>query len=209
MAEIKPHCRLYLQFPMQPSANLLSRLAHAAATTDAACVLLCPDPSASSEDPAAVVALVQERGLACLVANDAALAAKLGADGVHIEADPTLYAEARKVLGPNASIGTGCGLNRHDAMRLAEMGADYVAFGAEDGTDTDAIDQRAELIAWWSEIFVVPCVAWNVSSAEEAARCAASGADFVAPPLGLWRDDDGVRMIAEIDRAIRGSRRAA
>lgn len=209
MAEIKPHCRLYLQFPMQPSANLLSRLAHAAATTDAACVLLCPGAAPSGEDPAAVVAFVQERGIACLVANDAALAAKLGADGVHLEADSTLYTEARKILGPNASIGAGCGLSRDDAMRLAEMGADYVTFGPEDESDIDAIDRRAELIAWWSEIFVMPCVAWNVTSAEEAARCAASGADFVAPPLDLWRDDDAPRLIAEIDHAIRGSRRAA
>ena len=194
---------------MQPSAKLLSRLAHAAETTDAACVLLRPDAAPFDEDPAAVVALVQERGLACLVANDPALAAKLGADGVHIAADPTIYAEARKTLGPNASIGAGCGLSRHNTMLLAEMGADYVAFGAEDGSDIDAINQRAELITWWSEIFVVPCVAWNVTSAEEAARCAASGADFVAPTLGLWRDDDGPRLIAEIDRAIRGSRRVA
>jgi thiamine-phosphate pyrophosphorylase len=92
-------------------------------------------------------------------------------------------------------------------MRLAEAGADYVAFGPED--DSDAIDQRAELIDWWSEIFVVPCIAWNVGNAEEAARCAARGADFVAPPLGLWDDDESPRLIAEIDRAIRASRRTA
>jgi thiamine-phosphate pyrophosphorylase len=209
MAEIKPHCRLYLQFPMQPSANLTSRLVHATANTDAACVLLCPDLSTSGEDPVPLVDLVQGRGLACLVANDVRLASRLGADGVHLEADPTLYAEARASLGPEASIGAGCGLSRDDAMRLAEMGADYVAFGAEDGSDIDAINQRAELIAWWSEIFVVPCVAWNVGNAAEAARCAARGADFVAPSLSLWRDDDAPRLLAEIDRAVRGSRRAA
>lgn len=209
MAEIKPHCRLYLQFPMQPSANLASRLAHATANTDAACVLLCPDPSPSGEDPAPLVDLVQGRGLACLIANDVRLASRLSADGVHLEADSTLYAEARKSLGPDASIGAGCGLNRHDAMRFAEMGADYVAFGAENGSDIDAINQRAELIAWWSEIFVVPCVAWNVEDAEEAARCAARGADFVAPSISLWRNDDAPRLIAEIDRAVRGSRRDA
>ena len=209
MAEIKPYCRLYLQVPMQPSAPLSSRLAQLAANTDAACVLLCPDGTPSREDPAPLVDLVQASGLACLVANDAALASRLGADGVHIEADPTVYAEARKRLGAEANIGAGCGLSRHDAMRLAELGADYVAFGAEHGSDIDAINQRAELIAWWSEIFIVPCVAWNVGSAEEAARCAAIGADFVAPPLSLWRNDEGPRLIAEIDRAVRASRRAA
>ena len=210
MAEIKPHCRLYLQFPMHPSAQLLSRLTHAISNTDTASVLLCSDSPQFNDDSASLIDLVQGSGLACLVAtNDARLASGIGADGVHLAADTTLYAGARKVLGAEASIGVACGLNRHHAMRLAEMGADYVAFGPEDEGDIDAINQRAELIAWWSEIFVVPCVAWNVGNVEEAARCAARGADFVAPPLSLWRKDESDRLIAEIDRAVRASRRAA
>ena len=68
------------------------------------------------------------------------------------------------------------------------MGADYVAFGPEAESTIDAIDQYADLIAWWSEIFVVPCVAWNVDSAEQAARFAALGADFVAPSSRIWRE---------------------
>jgi thiamine-phosphate pyrophosphorylase len=209
MAEIKPHCRLYLQFPMHPSAQSVSRLTHAIASTDTASVLLCSDSPRANDDSASLVALVQESGTACLVANDATLAARIGADGVHLAADTTLYAEARKTLGAEASIGVFCGFNRHDAMLLAEVGADYVAFGPTDEDDSGAIDQCAELIAWWSEIFVVPCVAWNVGNAEEAARCAARGADFVAPPLGLFGHDDGPRLIAEIDRAVRAARRAA
>jgi thiamine-phosphate pyrophosphorylase len=93
-------------------------------------------------------------------------------------------------------------------MRLAELGADYVAFGALDGT-IDAIDQYADLIAWWSEIFVVPCIAWNVDTVEHAARLASLGADFVAPSPRIWRADDALKRIAEIDRAVRQSRRAA
>ncbi len=210
MAEIKPHCRLYLQFPMHPSVQLLSRLTHAISNTDTASVLLCSDSPQFNDDFASLIDLVHGSGLACLVAtNDARLASRIGADGVHLAADTTLYAGARKVLGAEASIGVACGLNRHHAMRLAEMGADYVAFGPEDEGDIDAINQRAELIAWWSEIFVVPCVAWNVGNAKEAARCAARGADFVAPPLRLWRNDESDRLIAEIDRAVRASRRAA
>lgn len=209
MAEMKPGCRLYLQLPMQPLAALSNRLAHVIASTDTACVLLCPDQSPLDDSAASLVDFVQERGLACLVSDDAASASRLGADGVHLKADPAIYADARKLLGADANIGAACGLNRHDAMLLAELGADYVAFDAGDASDIDAIDRRSELITWWSEIFIVPCVAWNIVSAEEAARSAALGADFVAPALDLWRDDDGLRLIAEIDRAVRQSRRAA
>lgn len=208
MAEVKQRCRLYFQVPAQVSAKLETQLARVIVDTDAACVLLGVDGETLDETHAGrLIELAQAHGLACLVEGDIALAERLGADGVHISADPALYAESRKLLGENASIGVGCGLNRHAAMQLAELGADYVAFGL-DG-DIDATNQRAELIAWWAEIFVVPCVAWNVDSADGAARLAALGADFVAPSANIWHDDDATRLIADIDGAIRRARRAA
>jgi thiamine-phosphate pyrophosphorylase len=210
MGEVKPRCRLYLQFPAQPSAKLEALLAHAIESTDAACVLLRAEGSDIDEAHVGrLVDLVQGRGRACLVAHDAALAERFGADGVHIEANPPgAYADARKRLGESASIGAGCGFNRHDAMFLAELGADYVAFGGG-RSDIDGIDQCADLIAWWSEIFVVPCVAWDVDRAADAARLAGLGADFVAPSVDIWNGDSAGRVIAEIDSALRQARRAA
>ena len=210
MAEVKHRCRLYFQFPAQPSAKLEAQLAQAIATTDAACVLLCGDGTAVDEDHAGrLIDLVQASGLACLIDHDAGLAERLGADGLHIDAESEAYIAARKLLGESANIGALCGLGRHDAMQLAELGADYVAFGPKSESIIDAIDQYADLIAWWSEIFVVPCVAWNVETAEQAAKVAALGADFVAPSARIWRDDDALRRIAEIDNAVRHVRRAA
>jgi thiamine-phosphate pyrophosphorylase len=210
MAEVKHRCRLYFQFPAQPSAKLEAQLAQAIATTDAACVLLCGDGAPVDEDHVGrLIDLVQASGLACLIEHDAGLAERLGADGLHIDADSEAYTAARKLLGESANIGALCGLGRHDAMQLAELGADYVAFGPKSESIIDAIDQYADLIAWWSEIFVVPCVAWNVETAEQAAKFAARGADFVAPSARIWRDDDALRRIAEIDNAVRHVRRAA
>jgi thiamine-phosphate pyrophosphorylase len=210
MVEHKHRCRLYFQVPMQPSPTLAAQLAQAMASTDAACVLLCPEESSFDHtNGESLIELVQSHGLACLIEKDAGLAEGLGADGVHIEADPAIYADARKRLGESASIGAGCGLNRHHAMLLAEKGADYVAFGSDNGNTIDVTDQHAELIAWWSEIFVVPCVAWNVDRAEQAAKLAALGADFIAPSTSIWEADDALKLIAEIDSAIRQSRRAA
>jgi thiamine-phosphate pyrophosphorylase len=210
MAEVKPRCRLYLQLPAQPSAKLEAELSQAIASADPACVLLWRDETPIDEAHAGrLIELVQARGAACLVANDSGLAERIGADGVHINADAAAYTEARERLGASASIGAGCGVDRHQAMLLAELGADYVAFGPDGESSIDAINQRAELIAWWSEIFVVPCVAWNVDSAEEAGRLATLGADFVAPSKTIWRGDSAVKLIAEIDSAIRHVRRAA
>jgi thiamine-phosphate pyrophosphorylase len=210
MAEVKPRCRLYLQLPAQPSAKLEAQLAQALASADAACVLLCRDDAPTDESHAGrLLDLIQGRGVACLIEADARLAERLGTDGLHIAADDEAYRKARDLLGESASIGAGCGQSRHDAMRLAELGVDYVAFGPAAASDIGGIDQYAELIAWWSEIFVVPCVAWNVDSPEDAARLAALGADFVAPSNRIWRDDSVVSLIAAIDSAIRHVRRAA
>jgi len=209
MADAKPRCRLYLKLPTPLTAKLETQLTQALDSSSTACVLLCDDPQVVDDGPAdRMIDLVQGAGVACLIENDLARAECLGADGVHITADAQLYAKARAILGESANIGVGCGFDRHNAMQLAEAGADYVAFGPATAT-IDAIAQCAELIAWWSEVFVVPCIAWNVSDAESAARLAEIGADFVAPAKRIWQDDGAVAIIAEIDSAIGRVRRAA
>jgi thiamine monophosphate synthase len=88
-----------------------AQLAQAIATTDAACVLLCGDGAPIDENHAGrLIDSVQATGLACLIETDAGLAERLGADGLHIEADADLYAAARKLLGESANIGALCGL---------------------------------------------------------------------------------------------------
>jgi len=209
MADAKPPCRLYLQIPAPLTAKLEAQLTQALAHAAPACVLLCDNGQTSQKVPAdRLIDLVQGAGVACLIENDIERAEGLGADGVHISADSGLYARARALLGESANIGAGCGLDRHEAMQLAEAGADYVAFGLEDGT-IDHIDQYTELLSWWSEIFVVPCVAWNVESVAHAEKLAEAGADFIAPPRTIWQSDSALTTIAEIDKAIRCARRAA
>jgi thiamine-phosphate pyrophosphorylase len=208
MADAKPQCRLYLQVPALITARHESQISRALAATSTACVLLCNNGKDAQEVPAdRLIDVIQGAGIACLM-DDIERAERLGADGVHIAADLETYARARAVLGESANIGAGCGSSRHAAMQLAEAGADYVAFGPEDGS-VDAIDQYAELIVWWSEVFVVPCVAWNVDSPSNAEVFARAGADFVAPSRTIWQDDNAATIIAEIDGAIRRVRSVA
>ena len=78
---------------------------------------------------------------------------RIGADGVHLAADADAYRRSAQARLGNARSWRRLRLdNRHDAMLLAEMGADYVAFGPTTRR-FDAIDQRAELIAWWTRDF--------------------------------------------------------
>jgi thiamine-phosphate pyrophosphorylase len=209
MAESTPRCRVYLQVPASLTAKLESQLAQALALVAPACVLLCQNGEHLEKVPAdRLIDLAQSAGVACLIENSIALAEELGADGVHILADREVYAKARAILGESANIGASCGFDRHEAMQLAEAGANYVAFGPDTGT-IDAIDQYKDIIGWWSEIFVVPCIAWNVESAALAAELAEAGADFIAPPRSIWQHDAALEIIADIDKAIRAVRRAA
>ena len=210
MAEVKNACRLYFQFPVQASAAREAQLLQSVVNTDVACVLLnFGGQDAEERQVRHLVELVQAQGIACLIDRNAELAARVEADGVHLDADPETYAEARRILGVEANVGVGCGLSRHDAMNLAELGADYVAFGLEGASNIDNIDQRAERVAWWTELFVVPCVAWNVESPKEAERLAALGADFVAPSARIWHEEGSAEIIGEIDKVLRRTRRAA
>ncbi len=207
---MRPKCRLYLQLPGEPTAKLEALLAQALARGDIACVSLGRGLAAIDEAYAhRIIDVVQGAGAACLIEGDAELAEQLGSDGVHLPADPEAYRKARALLGSEASIGVDCGLSRHQAMLLGELGADYVGFGPASPDDIEGIDRCAELIAWWAEIFVVPCVALNIDGVDAARELAVLGADFVAPSRAVWREDDAAKRIAEIGRAVSDARRAA
>ena len=147
-----------------------------------ACVLL----SGGADTPDRLRAFVtscQQAQTAVLIAGDAALALETGADGVHmhhranIEEAVDRFRAARAVLGSNRIVGAGAGLSRHDAMVLAELGADYVALG--EGVNAE-VGVLAEHVGWWAEMFEVPCVAWAARDQQMAAALMAAGADFVA-----------------------------
>lgn len=151
-------------------------------------------PGAESErlqvgEVRALVELVQLKGTAALIENDWRLARTLRADGVHLaeaRGVADAYREAREVLGGRYIVGAYAGKSRHDAMTLAEEGADYVAFGAPESVQDreHAKAKRLELVQWWGEIFEVACLALDVDTAEDAAALRAARADFVAVTIG-------------------------
>ena len=176
-------------------------------------MLIAPSPGGTLDAAAArpLVEAAQRQGVAALIADDAQLARTLRADGVHLGAtkDPAdAYAEARSILGQGGIVGVDAGISRHDAMTVAEDGADYVAFGAPAHLkDRDkARDRRDELIAWWAEIFQAPCVAFDVETPEEAEALSRAGADFIAVRLPAGATPAATReLVAAIAAALGAS----
>lgn len=152
-----------------------------------------PDVTDVRTAAAMLFPIVQGYGAAALLNDDPALAAELGADGVHIGQDDAPYADARAALGEGGIVGVTCHASRHLAMEAAEHGADYVAFGAFFPTPTKAPPAQAdpEILAWWSELFTIPCVAIGGVSVNTAPGLAQAGADFVAVSAGVWGSPEG------------------
>lgn len=190
---------------VETGLSALDRLIAALAAAPVASVLIVA-PAGQALEPALTEALVecaQSRGAAALLFEDAELAQRLAADGVHLPHGrdiEELYHSARRTVGPDAIVGVQAEASRHDAMTLAEAGADYVAFGIPTGVhDSEAArERRLELVEWWAEIFDIPCVALDVETAEDAALLAQAGADFVGVRLGAGEalSDAGERLRA-------------
>jgi thiamine-phosphate pyrophosphorylase len=127
--------------------------------------------------------LIQERGVALVLDGHQDIVTQCGADGAHLTGIDQFRA-ALAALKPERIAGCGGLKSRHDAMVAAEAGADYVMFGEPDTAQRrPSFAAILDRVAWWAELFQVPCVGY-AANAEEVAPLAAAGADFVA--LGEW-----------------------
>jgi len=190
-------CRLYLISPprLEPKA-FADDLKRALAGGDVASFQLRLKGMGDDDIRRATDALmpIAQGANAAFILNDRPdLAKALGCDGVHIGQEDTPYGEARALLGAGAIVGVTCHNSRHLAMEAAEAGADYVAFGAFFPTSTKDAKTRAEpeIIQWWSELMVVPCVAIGGITTENAKLLVEAGADFIAVSSGVWAHPKG------------------
>jgi thiamine-phosphate pyrophosphorylase len=203
----RPAPRLYLIAP-QAAAGLSEILRDAlnAAAIAAVLVPLAQEDEASRLSHAnALAPAVQVRGAAFLIEGQPHLAAPAGADGAHLDGFEALKA-ALPILKPDRIAGCGALKTRHDAMLAGEAGADYVMFGEPGASGSrPAFNAVTDRVAWWAELFEVPCVGF-ASSLDEVAPLAAAGADFVA--LGEWVFSDRQRCgsaIADAATALAGA----
>jgi thiamine-phosphate pyrophosphorylase len=178
-------CQLYLSVPASFSGA--ASLVEAALAAAGAPSLLITGKA----EPARLRALrdaAHRQNAAALIENDYALAKAEGFDGVHLHDGGQ---PAREALGQDAIIGADCSLSRHAAMTLAEAGADYIAFG-RDGEG--GLDGLADMIAWWSGLFEIPCVAHLSANAagDDWDKLVAAGADFILVGPKLWDEPAAV-----------------
>ena len=193
--------RLYLIPPPIGAAGAVADgLADALNAVDVAAVLL----RLADGDEATQIArvkdlriLIQSNGAALLLDGRPELVIPTEADGAHVTGAEG-FKKTADALKPKYIAGCGGLATRHDAMLAAESGADYVMFGEPDrDCRRPSFEAVLERIAWWSEIFQVPCVGY-ASTLDEAEALAQAGADFVAIGESLWSGGrDAVAAVAQ------------
>jgi len=214
MADIDDGCLLYLVTPPAFDPNVFAD--DLAAALDAGPVgavqLRLKDVADDDIRRAAEILLPVCRGRGVpLIMNDRPdLAAETDCDGVHVGQGDASYRDARKAMGDRRAVGVTCHASRHLAMEAGEAGADYVAFGAFFPTGTKDVTHHADvdLLRWWSEIFVVPCVAIGGITVDNCAPLVAAGADFLAVVSGVWQHAEGpAAAVAAFNKVIADTQR--
>jgi thiamine-phosphate pyrophosphorylase len=202
------NCRLYLISPPHLSpANFAIPLREALNGGDVASFQLRlknVDDDAIRRATDLLRPIVQATGAAFILNDRPDLAKELGCDGVHIGQEDAPYAEARAAMGTSGIVGVTAHDSRHLAMEAADAGADYVAFGAFFPTKTKEPKTQAdiELLHWWSQTTIVPCVAIGGITVQNAPVLVEAGADFLAVSAGIWEHPEGPEAAVKAFNAI-------
>ena len=148
-----------------------------------------------------------QAGVPFVIDDDVALAAEVGADGVHVGQSDTACAEARRVLGPNAIVGVSA-QTVAEALDAQAAGADYLGVGALHPTPTkpDAVDVTYGELRSICDAVSIPVVGIGGVDAATAHELAGTGAAGGAVVSAIFAADDcraaAQRLRAELGKAV-------
>lgn len=151
------------------------------------------DTSRRLNDASKLLALCNQYNANLIINDDAQLAYRIGAQGVHLGQGDGDVRAARALLGEHAIIGVTC----HDSLALAQNaindGASYIAFGRffASNTKPDArpapLDLLTQAKAKFPQTVITAIGGINLNNAPEVLT---AGADLVAVCEGLFAASD-------------------
>ena len=177
-----------------PPGELSDRVA--AAIRGGAAVIQYRDKSSDHNDrqqqATALALLCREHGIPLIINDDVALAAAVGADGVHLGHSDGSVQDAREKLGDKAIIGVSCYNAFERAVEAVSEGADYVAFGRffPSQSKPDAIAAAPELLGRARQCLRVPVVAIGGITPENGQPLITAGAHLLAAIHGVFGQAD-------------------
>ncbi len=199
-------CRLYISTPVGHPLDVATKmLSDALAANDVAAVLYTPSGKDAAEHASILMQCAISHEAAFIVADDIAFAREIGADGLYISGNVEAYSKARSELGDDRIIGISTALNRHDAMCLGEVGANYICFDphASPSSPQNSEHSLESLIKWWCELFEVPCLAPAYAEVEKNRALIAAGVDFLSFGSSLWSSpENATKTLQSISHLI-------
>lgn len=160
------------------------------------------DADRRRREAGALLELCRARNVPFIVNDDLALAAAVGADGVHLGRDDAPLETARVELGADAIIGVSCYASLERAASATDGGADYVAFGSffPSPTKPGAPPCPVSVLEAARDSLTIPVVAIGGITAQNGAALIDAGADLLAVIDAVFGQPDvraaAVRMAA-------------
>ena len=153
-----------------------------------------------------LLALCHRYEVPLLLDDRVALAAKIGADGVHIGQSDMELSRAREILGEDKIIGVTA-KTVEQALAAQKNGADYLGSGAVFGstTKTDAIPMDHALLEQICHSVTIPVVAIGGITAENVLQLKGRGMAGVAVVSGIFACKDiemGARKLKQLVEQI-------
>lgn len=150
------------------------------------------DAAARLRTARSLLAVCRAAAVPLIINDDLDLAARIGADGVHLGRDDPDPREARSRLGPGAIIGVSCYDRLQRALHAQAIGADYVAFGRffPSATKPLAVPATPELLRQARRHLAIPLVAIGGITPERGCLLIAAGADMLAAVDAVFGHSD-------------------
>lgn len=149
------------------------------------------DNAAFLKEAERFVALCRRKGALSIINDNVEIAAKTGADGVHVGQEDLEAGRVRELLGPDKLIGVSAHTVA-EALAAQAAGADYLGTGAAfvTGTKTDARPISRETIRAITAAVDIPVVAIGGISRDNLLELKGCGLDGVAVVSALFAQAD-------------------
>lgn len=159
-------------------------------------------PEQRLEEATRLNQLCQQHQRLFIVNDDAELAARIDADGVHIGQSDASLQQARMILGENKIIGVSCNNQLQWAINAQQAGADYVAFGRFFNSQTKPQAPQAEpaLLTQAKAQLDIPIVAIGGITVENANNLVTAGADMLAVIHAIFSQADIIEAARQIQQ---------
>jgi len=194
---------------LTPPASLLEQVELAIA--GGARVIQYRDKLASDSErftlASGLAALCRRARVPLIINDDVALAAAVGASGVHLGESDGTVAAARARLGNDAMVGVSCYNRMERAREAVAAGAGYVAFGRffASRSKPDAVPADTALLGRARRELNVPVVAIGGITPDNAGTLIDAGANLLAVIHGVFGQHDVQAAAASYVRRFRSA----